>query len=31
MKIPLYAGESVERAGIFGRIYLGVRHMIWGH
>jgi D-alanyl-D-alanine carboxypeptidase (penicillin-binding protein 5/6) len=31
MQIPLYAGESVERAGIFGRIYLGVRHMIWGH
>jgi D-alanyl-D-alanine carboxypeptidase (penicillin-binding protein 5/6) len=30
-QIPLYAGASVERAGIFGRIYLGIRHMIWGH
>ncbi|HUB86116.1 MAG TPA: D-alanyl-D-alanine carboxypeptidase family protein [Rhizomicrobium sp.] len=31
MTIPLYAGESVGRAGIFGRIYLGIRSMIWGH
>lgn len=30
-KIPLYAANSVDRAGIFGRIFLGIRHMIWGH
>jgi D-alanyl-D-alanine carboxypeptidase (penicillin-binding protein 5/6) len=30
-QIPLYAGESVGRAGIFGRIYLGIRHLIWKH
>jgi D-alanyl-D-alanine carboxypeptidase (penicillin-binding protein 5/6) len=31
MKVPLYAAESVGRAGIFGRVYLGIRSMIWGH
>jgi D-alanyl-D-alanine carboxypeptidase (penicillin-binding protein 5/6) len=31
MKIPLYAANSVDRAGIFGRMYLGIRSMIWGH
>jgi D-alanyl-D-alanine carboxypeptidase (penicillin-binding protein 5/6) len=31
MKVPLYAANSVDRAGIFGRIFLGIRHMITGH
>jgi D-alanyl-D-alanine carboxypeptidase (penicillin-binding protein 5/6) len=31
MKVPLYAANSVDRAGIFGRMFLGVRHMITGH
>jgi D-alanyl-D-alanine carboxypeptidase (penicillin-binding protein 5/6) len=30
MKIPLYAANSVDRAGIFGRMFLGIRSMIWG-
>jgi len=31
MKVPVYAANSVDRAGIFGRIFLGIRHMITGH
>jgi len=31
MNVPLYAANSVDRAGIFGRIFLGIRHMITGH
>jgi D-alanyl-D-alanine carboxypeptidase (penicillin-binding protein 5/6) len=31
MKVPVYAANSVSRAGLFGRIFLGVRHMIFGH
>jgi D-alanyl-D-alanine carboxypeptidase (penicillin-binding protein 5/6) len=31
LKLPLYAANSVDRAGIFGRVYLGIRSMIWGH
>jgi serine-type D-Ala-D-Ala carboxypeptidase (penicillin-binding protein 5/6) len=30
-KIPVYAANSVDRAGIFGRIFLGIRSMITGH
>jgi serine-type D-Ala-D-Ala carboxypeptidase (penicillin-binding protein 5/6) len=30
MKVPLYAANSVDRAGIFGRIYLGIHRMIFG-
>lgn len=31
MKVPLYAANSVDRAGIFGRVFLGIRHMVTGH
>ncbi|HEY5337827.1 MAG TPA: D-alanyl-D-alanine carboxypeptidase family protein [Rhizomicrobium sp.] len=31
MRVPLVAAASVDRAGIFGRIFLGLRSMISGH
>jgi D-alanyl-D-alanine carboxypeptidase (penicillin-binding protein 5/6) len=31
MTVPVYAAESVPRAGIFGRIILGLRALIAGH
>jgi len=31
MDAPLYAAESVSRAGIFARMYLGLRTLIFGH
>jgi serine-type D-Ala-D-Ala carboxypeptidase (penicillin-binding protein 5/6) len=31
LKIPVYAGESVSGAGFFGRIYLGLQALLWGH
>ncbi|HSC61147.1 MAG TPA: hypothetical protein VLC29_07935, partial [Rhizomicrobium sp.] len=31
LKVPVYAANSVDRAGIFGRMFLGIRHMITGH
>jgi D-alanyl-D-alanine carboxypeptidase (penicillin-binding protein 5/6) len=31
MKIPVYAQNAVPRAGLFGRIYLGLRSLISGH
>jgi D-alanyl-D-alanine carboxypeptidase (penicillin-binding protein 5/6) len=29
--VPVYAGNAVSRAGIFGRIFLGLRSLISGH
>ncbi len=31
MKIPVYAQNAIPRAGLFGRIYLGLRSLISGH
>ncbi|HTW34851.1 MAG TPA: D-alanyl-D-alanine carboxypeptidase family protein [Rhizomicrobium sp.] len=31
LKIPVYAGESVSSAGFFGKIYLGLQALLWGH
>jgi D-alanyl-D-alanine carboxypeptidase (penicillin-binding protein 5/6) len=31
LNVPLYAANSVDRAGLFGRMFLGIRHMITGH
>jgi D-alanyl-D-alanine carboxypeptidase (penicillin-binding protein 5/6) len=31
LKIPVYAGESVSGAGFFGRMYLGLQALLWGH
>ena len=31
LNVPLYAANAVDRAGIFGRMFLGIRHMITGH
>ncbi|MDE2112335.1 MAG: D-alanyl-D-alanine carboxypeptidase [Alphaproteobacteria bacterium] len=31
MAVPLYAAQSVPRAGIFGRMMTGIKALIWGH
>ena len=31
MTVPVYTANAVDRAGIFGRIFLGLRSMIFGH
>lgn len=31
LKIPVYAAESVSGAGFFGRMYLGLQALLWGH
>lgn len=31
LKVPVVAANSVDRAGLFGRMFLGIRHMITGH
>ena len=31
LKIPVYAGESVSGAGFFGKMYLGLQALLWGH
>ena len=31
MKVPVYAAESVSGAGLFGRMYLGLQALLFGH
>ena len=31
LKIPVYAAEDVPSAGFFGRMFLGLRALVWGH
>ncbi|HKD20869.1 MAG TPA: D-alanyl-D-alanine carboxypeptidase family protein [Rhizomicrobium sp.] len=31
LKIPVYAGENVSSVGFFGRMFLGLKALVWGH